>query len=140
MFEKIAVAIDGSTFSRAAVTAAGGLAAKTGSTVEVVHVHEHDFIPSKAGMSPDLETPEEARAVVAEAMDQLKAMGVTAHAHILQAPTREVAGTIIECAEANDVDLIVVGRRGLSSLTGMLVGSISNKLIHAAKVPVMVAH
>ena len=52
----------------------------------------------------------------------------------------KVAGKIIECAEGNDVDLIVVGRRGLSSLTGMLVGSISNKLIHAAKVPVMVAH
>ena len=32
-----------------------------------------------------------------------------------------------------------MGRRGLSSLTGMLVGSVSNKLIHVAKVPVMVA-
>ena len=140
MFDKIVVAIDGSEFSRAALTAAAGLAVKAGSAVEVVHVHEHDPVPSKAGMSPDLETPAEAQAVVAAAIQQLKESGVVAQGRLLQAHTRDVPRKIIEFADESGADLIVVGRRGLSSLTGMLVGSVSNKLVHTARVPVMVAH
>jgi len=140
MFEKVLVAVDGSQFSEAALAAAEGLAAKAGSAVEVVHVHEHDFIPSKAGMAPDLELMDEAKAVVDKAVERLKAKGITVTGRLLQAQTRDVARAIIEAAEENGADLIIVGRRGLSSLTGMLVGSVSNKLIHVAKVPIMVAH
>lgn len=140
MFEKIVVAIDGSPFSDAAIAAAGGLAAKLRADVEVLHVHEHDLVPSKAGMSPDLETPEEANVVVAAAIERLKANGVSANGHVLQSSTRDVPRKIIEFTNESGADLIIVGRRGLSSLTGMLVGSVSNKLIHAATVPVMVAH
>ncbi|MGA8360057.1 MAG: universal stress protein [Candidatus Dormiibacterota bacterium] len=140
MFEKIVVAIDGSPFSDAAIAAAGGLAAKLRADVEVLHVHEHDLVPSKAGMSPDLETPEEANVVVATAIERLKSNGVSANGHVLQSSTRDVPRKIIEFTNESGADLIIVGRRGLSSLTGMLVGSVSNKLIHAATVPVMVAH
>ena len=139
MFEKVLVAVDGSEFSEAALVAAEGLAAKAGCAVEVVHVHEHDLVPSKAGMSPDLERMDEAKAVVDTAVQRLKAKGVTVTGRLLQAQTRDVPRAIIEAAEADGADLIIVGRRGLSSLTGMLVGSVSNKLIHVAKVPVMVA-
>jgi nucleotide-binding universal stress UspA family protein len=140
MFEKIVVAIDGSPFSDAAIAAAGGLAAKLGAKVEVLHVHEHDLVPSKAGMSPDLETPDEANVVVAAAVERLKTSGVSANGHVLQSSTRDVPRKIIEFTNETGADLIIVGRRGLSSLTGMLVGSVSNKLIHAATVPVLVAH
>jgi nucleotide-binding universal stress UspA family protein len=140
MFDKILVAVDSSPFSDAALAAAEGFAAKTGSPVEVVHVHEHDFIPSKAGMSPDLERADEAKAVVDQAVERLKAHGVSVTGRLLEAHTRDVPKAIIEAAEESGADLIIVGRRGLSSLTGMLIGSVSNKLIHVAKVPVMVAH
>ena len=140
MFEKVLVAVDGSQFSEAALAAAEGLAARAGSEVEVVHVHEHDFIPSKAGMSPDLERTDEAQAVVDKAVERLKGKGINVTGRLLQASTRDVPRAIIEAADENGADLIIVGRRGLSSLTGMLVGSVSNKLIHVAKVPIMVAH
>jgi len=140
LFEKVLVAIDGSTFSDAALTAAEGLAAKAGSEVKVVHVHEHDFIPSKAGMSPDLEAVDEARAVVDKAVARLEAHGVNVTGQLVEARTRDVPRVIIEAAEATGADLVIVGRRGLSSFTGMLVGSVSNKLIHIGKVPIMVAH
>jgi nucleotide-binding universal stress UspA family protein len=140
MFEKIVVAIDGSPFSDAALAAAGGLAAKLGADVEVLHVREHDAIPSRAGAAPDLETTDDAKGIVAAAVGQLKASGVNAHGQVVQASTRDVPRKIIEFTTESGADLIVVGRRGLSSLTGMLLGSVSNKLIHAATVPVMVAH
>ena len=140
MFEKIVLAIDGSTFSDAAVRAAAGLAAKAGSQVEVVHVHEHDVIPAKASVAPDLESPDEARAVVASAITKLKESGIDAHGHLLQSATREVPRKILELTDETGADLIIVGCRGLSSITGMLVGSVSNKLVHTAKVGVLVAH
>jgi nucleotide-binding universal stress UspA family protein len=140
MFEKIVVAIDGSPYSDAAIAAAGELSKKLKADLEVLHIHEHDAIPSKAGMSPDLETPDDAKTIVAVALERLEANGVTARGHVLQASTRDVPRRIIEFTNENGADLIIVGRRGLSSLTGMLVGSVSNKLIHAATVPVLVAH
>lgn len=140
MFEKIVLAIDGSTFSDAAVRAAAGMATKAGSQVEVVHVHEHDVIPAKASVAPDLELPDEARAVVASAIAKLKESGIDAHGHLLQSATRDVPRKILELTDETGADLIIVGCRGLSSITGMLVGSVSNKLVHTAKVGVMVAH
>ncbi len=140
MFEKIVVAVDGSEYSQAAVRAAAGLAAKAGSQVDVVHVHEHDVIPAKASVAPDLESADEARAVVASALAQLKESGIDANGHLLQSATRDVPRKILEVADETGADLIIVGSRGLSSLTGMLVGSVSNKLIHTAKMGVMVAH
>ena len=140
MFEKVLVAVDGSKFSEAALAVAEGLAAKAGCAVEVVHVHEHDTIPWKAGMSLELEGTDEAKAVIDRAVERLKAHGVAASGRLVDAPTRDVPRSIIEAAEENGADLIIVGCRGLSSLTGMLVGSVSNKLIHIAKVPIIVAH
>lgn len=99
MFEKIVVAIDGSAFSDAAVKAAAGLAAKAGSQVEVVHVHEHDVIPAKASVAPDLESADEARAVVASAIAHLEESGVDAHGHLLQSATRDVPRKILEVAD-----------------------------------------
>ncbi len=43
-----------------------------------------------------------------------------------------------EAAERDNVDLIVVGRRGLGSLTELLAGSVSQYLVHRASRPVLV--
>ena len=140
LFEKVLVAIDGSPYTESALAAAGGLAAKAGCAMEVVHVHEHDSAPSRAGTAPDLEGGDEAQALVDGAVARLKAEGATVTGRLLHAQTRDVARVIMEAADDGGADMIIVGRRGLSSFTAMLVGSVSNKLIHVARVPVMVAH
>ena len=119
MFDKVLVAIDGSPYTDEALVAAGGIAAKAGCDVEVVHVHEHDFIPAKAGMAPDLESVDDAQALVDEAVESLAAEGVTVTGRLLRAQTRDVARAIIEAADESGADMIIVGRRGLSSLTAM---------------------
>jgi nucleotide-binding universal stress UspA family protein len=139
MFERILVAVDGSPFSDAALATAAGLAAKVGAEVDVIHVHEHDMPHSKAVHLAELESPTEATDVIAAATAKLTAHGVHAQGHLLEADTHDVARRIIEFADASNADVIIVGRRGLSTLTGMLVGSVSNKLVHLAKVPVLVA-
>ena len=45
---------------------------------------------------------------------------------------------ILEFAEHNGCDFIVVGSRGLGTVAGLLMGSVSGYVIHKAKCPVLV--
>jgi nucleotide-binding universal stress UspA family protein len=65
---------------------------------------------------------------------------VRRHGTLLQARTREVPAEIMAEAEKVGADLIVIGRRGMSEVSEMLLGSVSNKLIHLLGPPVLVAH
>ena len=46
--------------------------------------------------------------------------------------------SILEVAEEEQSDLIVMGSRGLGLLKGVLIGSVSQKVIEESKIPVMV--
>ena len=56
----------------------------------------------------------------------------------IEAAEGHPAQQIVRYAEASGADLIVVGSRGLSDLPGLLLGSVSHKVIHLAAVPVLV--
>ena len=45
---------------------------------------------------------------------------------------------ILDFAGKSDAAIVVVGRRGLGKVGEMLLGSVSNKLVHQTRVPVMV--
>jgi nucleotide-binding universal stress UspA family protein len=83
MFDKMVLAVDGSPSSKVAVDTAIGFASKMGAHVEVVHIREHDRIISKAGSGPDLETPEDANALLASVVTKVTEAGVAAHATLL---------------------------------------------------------
>ncbi len=48
------------------------------------------------------------------------------------------AHTIIEIVERHQCDLVVMGASGTSTLRSALLGSVSNEVLHAAGVPVMI--
>ena len=50
-----------------------------------------------------------------------------------------VVKEIVEYAEKNKVDMIVVGSRGLSGIKKMLVGSVASGMVTYAHCPVLVA-
>ena len=49
-----------------------------------------------------------------------------------------IAKSILEVADEEQSDMIIMGSRGLGLLKGVLIGSVSQKVIEEAKIPVMV--
>lgn len=52
--------------------------------------------------------------------------------------TGNAADEIVQLAQAEGYDLIVLGSRGLSELAGLLVGSVSERVLHLAHCPVLI--
>ena len=69
------------------------------------------------------------------AVELFKGAGLTVEKVALQG---DIADNIAKYAGEHGFDLIVIGTRGLGKVKGMLLGSVSNKVIHLAHCPVIV--
>lgn len=67
--------------------------------------------------------------------DVVRALGVRAQA---QAASGEPAHVLAEVAQRGDYDLVIVGHRGLSQATELVLGSVTKKLASEAPCPVLV--
>jgi nucleotide-binding universal stress UspA family protein len=133
MLEKILLAVDGSQHARKAVPATIELARAGQGTVHVLHVRELAYAP--AAVVGD--SREEAAQLVAGVVTELKQAGVTAEGSARSA-TGGPAGAILEQARDLGAGMIVLGSRGLSPLSGLLLGSVAHKVIQLAPCPVLV--
>lgn len=70
------------------------------------------------------------RQILAGANETAKKTGVTEVRTIAQ--DGDPARAILDCAKREKPDMIVLGRRGLSDLQGLLMGSVSHKVSHLA--------
>ena len=83
-----------------------------------------DQVAAKAG----LHLLEPARALV-------QAAGVE---HEIEVASGDPAHTLIDILENFGCDMVVMGARGMGTLRSALLGSVSNEVLHAAGVPVLV--
>lgn len=74
-------------------------------------------------------------AALAPARQKLDAAGLAYSAHIM---IGETAPTLIEFAKDKGCSLIIMGARGLGSVTGLLIGSVVTKVVKLSTVPVLV--
>ena len=135
MFKHILVAIDGSSYSQKALPTAIEVAQKFASDVFILHVSEHDR--GRAAIY-SIETPAEATRLVADAVKSVRDAGITAKGELKEVAAGHVAKAIMETAGANKIDLVVMGSRGLSDVQGLLLGSVTHKVLQMVKVPVLV--
>lgn len=69
--------------------------------------------------------------VIAYAKDRSKELGAQkVETHMLDG---DFADEILDAADAYDADMIVIGSRGLGTLRGAVLGSVSQKVLHHAK-------
>jgi nucleotide-binding universal stress UspA family protein len=134
VFKKIVVALDGSSHSERALGIARDLAKESGGSVEAVHVREIAVVRGGA-QTAHADEPEVERRVTAQ-VDDLKAAGIGANLHILSS-TGAPAHQIADVADEVGADLIVVGTRGHAAVAGLLLGSVTQRLLHLAHCPVL---
>ena len=65
---------------------------------------------------------------------QLKQEGTTVQAKVI---VGRVTESLIDCAEQNDVDLILAATHGRSGVTRWVRGSVADKILRSANVPVL---
>jgi nucleotide-binding universal stress UspA family protein len=136
MFKHVLAALDGSEYSQAALPTAIEVTRKFGADLFVLHVAEHDQGRSVVYSE---KTPAEATQFVGKAVKLARDAGVVAKGELRDVGAGHVAKAIVEAAEANDIDLIVMGSRGLSDIQGLLLGSVTHKVMQLAHISVLVA-
>jgi nucleotide-binding universal stress UspA family protein len=136
MFKTIVLAVDGSAHSHRAVPVAAELAKLAAGKVVVLHVREHD---RSRGQVWELETEAEAKKVVTHAESQLKKAGVTAEGDVIRTAHGKVAEALVDSAKEHKADTIVMGSRGLSDIQGLVIGSVTHKVIHLSDKTVVIA-
>ncbi len=77
---------------------------------------------------------EEGLKALAEAERRLAAAGIAAQSHI---SVGESAETIVDFAASRGSGMILLGTRGHTGLGGTLLGSVASKVVHLARVPVL---
>jgi nucleotide-binding universal stress UspA family protein len=82
-----------------------------------------------------IEEEENGQKLLEETIAKLKDLGVTATGSLRRG---DAATEILDYAKENNIDLIIVGSRGLSTFRGWLLGSVSRKLVHYANCSVLI--
>ena len=139
--KKILVAVDFSDVTDSVLEAACAQATATKAMLKVVHVSAPDpaFVGYGAGPIHEIEfraktLREEKERLVAMA-EKLKERGVEAVAQLIEGPTADV---LIREIEDNDFDLLVMGSHGHGALFNLVVGSVTQALLHRSRIPVLV--
>jgi nucleotide-binding universal stress UspA family protein len=133
--KKILVAIDGSDAAmhavRTAVTIAKGLQAE----LTLAHDVPPTFVPPEVpfGVQP---WTEEAVKLGEKLLEQAAAeAGVTvARLNVTGSPAERLS----DLAEQGNFDLVVVGSKGRGAVSRMLIGSVTDRLVHICKRPILV--
>jgi len=137
MYHRILYATDGSAAARKALAHARDLAQKYAAELILVHVFRRieDF-----GKSPYFSELEEDRkrageTVIGQAMAELQDSGIVVHIEPTQG---DAAQAILNVAAVRRCDLIVMGSRGLGTFQGVVLGSVSDRVVRHAPCPVLI--
>lgn len=142
MYQHVLLPTDGSDIASKAVAAAVDLAKRYGARLSVISVIDPlPFITFPEGggeaLAYYLEASEEAaKQGLALAGKIASEAGVTFETHVLR--EHGPAQSIIEYANKQGCDLIVVGSHGRRGLDAVLLGSVAHKVLTLSKVPVLV--
>lgn len=141
-YESVLAPIDFSDHSRSALRLSKEVAARYGATQHLLFVAEKRVLPtfSDTGipgvgvveMDPDIVA--NAEAALEELSENVGGPEVTSAYHVEEG---DVAEDIIDFAEVNDVDLIVMATRGLTGIDRFVLGSNTERVVRAAPCPVL---
>lgn len=137
MFKRILLASDGSDHSvRAAKKAAELAKLNTDSEITVVYVIDGQTSKEDVLHNPDRSVVEEKRKMRLQPVTSL--LNSENLNFKLEKLLGEPGPAIVDFANKNEFDVVVVGSRGLNGLQEMVLGSVSHKVAKRVKAPVMI--
>ena len=139
LYRNIVIATDGSENSQRAISCGVEIAKLSGATVHALYVVDTPSIISETWTAGKEMVHEliirEGKKVLSKVKKIIEDSGVEVKEVLLEGyPSEE----IINFAENNNMDLIVMGTLGKTGLERFLVGSVAENVVRNSKVPVMV--
>ncbi|HSW68295.1 MAG TPA: universal stress protein [Bacteroidales bacterium] len=145
---KILVCADGSETSKKALEKTAEIGANLeNAEITVIHVYQAAYAtsaqPRGVGYVPNIEiSPEYSKQLQRNGTDILEHAAKTFKKYNIQVTTVLKEGppapTIIDYAAEKKFDLIVVGNRGLSGISKVFLGSVSNGILHGTNACVLI--
>lgn len=137
MYKKVIWATDGSDAADRALSHAKAVAADSQTPLLVVYCEEFT-LPGKGGGSVPVHANEdEVQAKIQRQISDLSGDGIPATLETTRSQVGGAAHAIADIAVREGADLIVVGTRGRTSLAGLLLGSVTQRLLHISPCPVL---
>jgi nucleotide-binding universal stress UspA family protein len=143
MFGSIVVGTDGSETAGEAVHQATDLAKAVGARIHLVSAFEpvgNQRLREEQTQVPDdmnwmVHQREDVDATLRDAAEQIVESGVEAETYARQG---DPADAILDVAEEQNADLIIVGNKGMTGAKRFLLGSVPNKVSHHAPCSVLI--
>lgn len=134
---RILLPVDGSEYSDHATNYAIDLARKNNAPIVLLHCRSH--VPKGIGV-PNVqhlldEYKHHAEETITPYRDRLVGANVDFKDLIVGGPAGE---TIADVVKAEECDLVVIGSKGKSDLAGLILGSVTHKVLHLVDCPVLV--
>jgi nucleotide-binding universal stress UspA family protein len=137
VFKRVIWATDGSEDADAALPVAKTLVADSGGALLVVHCQERTLPGKGGGRLPRNANEDELVAKIEGQVKDLTTQGISTSLQMLTTDVGEAAELIADAARSEQADVIVVGTRGHTALGGLLVGSVTQKLLHDTPCPLL---
>lgn len=142
MTRKILVAYDSSELSKKAIQEAKREVSNIpGTEVHVVSVAETTGPPTDGMITDNItnEIAENAHKQLRELQENFEKEKIDIVTKVVVAKRNESPGkSICEYAQMNEIDMIIVGSRGLGNVKGMFLGSVSKNIVENANVPILI--
>ncbi len=143
MFGSIVVGTDGSETANEAVRQATELAKAIGANINIVSAFEpvgNQRLREERQQVPEdmqwmVNEREDVEATLRDATESLQEAGVNVETYARQG---DPADAILDVAEEQNADLIIVGNKGMTGAKRFLLGSVPNKVSHHAPCSVLI--
>jgi nucleotide-binding universal stress UspA family protein len=134
MFSKILVPLDGSKLAEGILPQVEWLAKIHNGEVTLLRVALAHTFPGADPTQHQVNVVREAEDYLAKVEANMKSVGVKVNSVVRYGHD---AQEILDHAKERDVDLIAMSTHGRTGLTQFILGSVANKIIHHATVPIL---